>query len=109
MRIDNQREQVYEWLQRTDPSPLHNQAYQQYEPSTGDWILKSLYWRDWLDARLTSLWIHGIPGAGKTVLLSSLIERIEEYCDTDNNTKRASAYYYCYFGHHQDESTPLLL
>ena len=69
---------------------------------------RSPEWIDWLEAKIRCLWIHGIPGAGKTVLMSHLIEQIKEYCDQSPNQDIAYAYYYCYFAHNQDETKPFL-
>ena len=54
------------------------------------------------------LWIHGIPGARKTVLMSYLVEKTREYLKNTPREKTAYVYYYCYFGHNQDEAIPLL-
>ena len=92
----------------TDPSPLHNRARRLYEPGTGNWMLRSMEWTNWLAAMHRCLWIHGIPGAGKTILASWLIEEIKKHCDQLPRGNSTYAYYYCYFGHNQDESIPLL-
>jgi hypothetical protein len=65
-------------------------------------------WKDWIDAKSRGLWIHGIPGAGKTVLMSHLIERVRSHCNAAPDSKQACVYYYCYFGHNQDEAAPFL-
>lgn len=71
-------------------------------------MLRCPEWTEWLDAKQRCLWIHGIPGAGKTVLISYLIEQIKQHCDQSQKGKVAYVYYYCYFGHNQDESVPFL-
>jgi Cdc6-like AAA superfamily ATPase len=71
-------------------------------------MLRSPAWASWLDAKQRCLWIHGIPGAGKTVLMSYLIEQIKQHCDQSQKGKSAYAYYYSYFGHNQDEAVPFL-
>lgn len=63
-------------------------------------------WTDWLAAKYRCLWVHGIPGAGKTVLASYLVREVQNHCPDDGG--RACAYYYCYFVHNQDEAAPLL-
>jgi len=103
-----QESTVYNWLQHTDPSPIHNQASGLYEPETGDWMLRSTEWTDWLTGKLRCLWIHGIPGAGKTILVSHLNKCLQQHCRSSTDARHASVYYYCYFGHNQDESMPFL-
>jgi len=53
------------------------------------------------------LWIHGIPGAGKTVLASFAVEQLKLLCEGLTNQKMY-AYYYCHYSNNQDESLPLL-
>lgn len=105
---ESQRQEVYRWLHDTDPSPNHYRARKDYEPGTGDWMLRSPEWSDWLEAKNRCLWIHGIPGAGKTVLMSHLIEQIKETLDQSPNPGITYVYYYCYFAHNQDEAKPFL-
>jgi hypothetical protein len=104
--LEAQRLEMCKWLQRTDPSPLHNRACSLYEPGTGDWMLRSPAWANWIDVKQRCIWVHGIPGAGKTILMSHLGEQIRKHCC--KLQRFAYAYYYCYFGHSQDESVPFL-
>jgi hypothetical protein len=106
--VDGQRQNVYKWLHVTDPSPLHYQACKNYTAGTGNWMLRSPQWQDWIKAKQRCLWIHGIPGAGKTVLLSYLTEQIEKHCADMSDNNYASVYYYCSYGHNQDEAGPFL-
>ena len=71
-------------------------------------MLRAPEWSSWLDASKRCLWIHGIPGAGKTVLISYLIEQIKQHCSSSQAGKCASVYYYCYFGRNQNETVPFL-
>lgn len=103
-----QREETYRWLHHTDPSPNHHRAQKNYESGTGDWILRYPEWISWLEAKTRSLWIRGIPGAGKTVLMSHLIEQIKKICDQSPKRDITYAFYYCYFAHKQDETKPFL-
>ena len=61
-----------------------------------------------MDGQAHCLWIHGIPGAGKTILLSHAIETIQQHCKQQSESRYACVYYYCYFGHDQDETIPFL-
>jgi hypothetical protein len=53
------------------------------------------------------LWIHGIPGAGKTILAAYIIEKTLSICKAEDK-RTTCVYYYCYHGHNQDESVPFL-
>ncbi|KAE9372922.1 hypothetical protein N431DRAFT_467148 [Stipitochalara longipes BDJ] len=86
---------------------IHNRACSRYESGTGDWILRSSEWEAFLNAKHRCLWIHGIPGAGKTILVSHLIEVIKR-CKALQSQNHGLAYYYCYFGHNQEEVAPML-
>src|SRR3569833_25931 len=108
MVSDNEEGEVLQWLISTDPSPLHNRAQQQHEPGTCDWMLRSSEWGDWLATNIRCLWIHGIPGAGKTVLASHLVKKAHEYCEELSKRNCISEYYYCYHGHNQNEAAPFL-
>jgi len=48
-------------------------------PGTGMWLLKNEKFRVWLEANgdIKIFWGSGIPGAGKTILASIVIERLE--------------------------------
>lgn len=77
-------------------------------PVTGSWILRTPEWSSWLSANERCLWIHGIPGAGKTILMSYLIQHLKQHCSNSRTRKCAIVYYYCYFGHNQNEAAPFL-
>ena len=70
-------------------------------------------WKAWLEPTLTSprfLWIHGIPGAGKTILASFLINQVQSNFPEQNCERVSCIYYYCSFRNNidQDEVIPLL-
>lgn len=71
-------------------------------------MLRSPEWASWCAAEHRCLWIHGIPGAGKTILMSHLIEHIARSCDQAAQQNSTYAYYYCLYARHQDEDTPFL-
>jgi hypothetical protein len=105
--VDVQEQHVYNWLHATDPSDLHERACDTYEPGTGEWLFRSPEWVSWLEEKTRCLWVHGIPGAGKTIFASHLIETVKWHCEL-RGPNYACVYYYCYFGHGQDETVPFL-
>jgi len=92
----------------TDPSPNHNKACDLHEPHTGNWLTRSPEYADWKSGSTRFLWLHGIPGAGKTILASFISEDVKAFCKDSTLESTGWAYYYCYFGHKQDETPHLL-
>jgi hypothetical protein len=105
---DGELNQVLEWLVTTDPSPNHNNACELHEEHTGEWLINSPEYTGWLERRNRFLWLHGIPGAGKTVLASYVFQNVEALVEDSAPEVPGCAYYYCYFSRGQDESSHFL-
>jgi Cdc6-like AAA superfamily ATPase len=69
-------------------------------------VFRTPEWTEWQARKRRFLWLHGIPGAGKTVLSSYLIKKLE--AEHEDEQRTVVVYYYCYFGHIQDEAMPFL-
>ncbi|KAF7890788.1 uncharacterized protein EAF01_010597 [Botrytis porri] len=61
------------------------------QPGTGVWFTESKEFEDWASTDNSKLWIYGIPGAGKTILMASVIKEIEQSQDPSHGT----AMFYC--------------
>ncbi len=60
-------------------------------PGTGLWLIESDEFKSWLKFPNAKLWCYGIPGAGKTVLASSIVQE----AIGQNSTNMAVAFFYC--------------
>ncbi|KAI2626632.1 hypothetical protein GGR54DRAFT_637201 [Hypoxylon sp. NC1633] len=108
---DGEKRSVLAWLRpKVDMYEFHNEQHDKQEDETCEWLTNSNGWEQWLDGGSSELggyhrfiWIYGIPGAGKTVLASFLIDDIAKHC-------RATgfSYYYCFHERDQDETMPFL-
>jgi Cdc6-like AAA superfamily ATPase len=65
---------IERWLSPPDPSTNHSKAKDQKYQNTGRWFLESHEYTNWKANSNNSLWLHGIPGCGKTILSSTIIE-----------------------------------
>lgn len=90
---DNKSDKIFKWLATSDPSINHQLARKKHEPTTGAWLIDSDLFRKWADSEKSTLWLHGIPGAGKTVIFSTIAEHIMKLCECE----RGSHYAYFYF------------
>jgi hypothetical protein len=83
---------MLEWLGSPDLSVRHNDVCKKRAKDSGLWLLNGSEFEAWHNASTSSFWLHGIPGCGKSVLSSVVIEHVK-------NCKRlgrdvALAYFY---------------
>ncbi|KAI0550332.1 putative zinc finger protein [Xylaria curta] len=106
-RIDEQDLQrirdTHSWLRAANveiDQNNHAKTRAQY-PGTGRWLLENMFFKEWFDPRFPTipplLWLNGIPGAGKTILASLVVEEARRldpaptvlffYCKHDNTER----------------------
>jgi hypothetical protein len=71
---------AHEWLSAAEPSSNYQQALKLRQHNTGLWLLKSGQYQAWKTDPASFLWIHGIPGSGKTILSSTILEEVLRPC-----------------------------
>ncbi len=64
------------WVSPIDVSAKHFDIANAREPGTGQWLLNSNVFQEWECGTGRALWCPGIPGAGKTVLASLIIDHL---------------------------------
>ncbi|KAH7381988.1 hypothetical protein BKA64DRAFT_584001 [Cadophora sp. MPI-SDFR-AT-0126] len=84
---------VREWFSASNSTEADHESCQKAKsPGTGVWILKNEKVRNWLQPDVPEsslLWVNGIPGAGKTILASIIIDA------SIKNGADSTAYFYC--------------
>ncbi|KAL7270204.1 hypothetical protein RUND412_007099, partial [Rhizina undulata] len=98
-----ERSKILEWLSRV-PFENHHFFIRPFrQDATGKWLLQKRDFISWKDSSSSSiLWLHGIAGAGKTVLMSLVIDTFESTRSNNN----AVVYFYCKHGE-KDRQDPL--
>ena len=66
------------WLSAPDPSSNHEAAIAQRHGNSGRWLLQHEAFSRWKKSRNSLLWLWGIPGCGKTVLSSIVINELSK-------------------------------
>lgn len=89
-----QRTSVQDWLCSANVSNDQERFtdVRSYSVNYGHWLLKRRQVSSWMDPASNAIplfWLHGIPGAGKTILASFIIERIQRIPNIQ------VAYFYC--------------
>ncbi|KAH7028152.1 ankyrin repeat protein [Microdochium trichocladiopsis] len=88
-------ENLLDWITPANYGAKQSDHFERHHPDTGLWLLKSEAMKEWIHRRGHTLFCHGIPGCGKTVLTSIVIE----YCRTlmRQKEKIALVWIYCNF------------
>lgn len=85
-----------EWLRPRgiEVDEFHRQKRALRQKGTCDWLTDSLQWKDWCEGgsavHSRFLWIHGLAGAGKTILASFAIDEV-----LSKYKHKGVSYYYC--------------
>ena len=99
LQVGKNHKKIHRWLSAPDPSSNYNKALRIRHAFTGDWFLKTDTFEDWLSKPGHLVWLHGIPGCGKTILSATIIQRTEDYCQS----RSGSVLLYFYFDFNDTE------
>ena len=88
---EHKQDKIQRWLSAPDPSINYNKALQQRNKDSGLWFLQTEAFAKWKTRPNSFLWLHGIPGCGKTILSSTIVE------DLDRATSHTQPLLYFYF------------
>ncbi|KAK5215941.1 hypothetical protein LTR47_009475 [Exophiala xenobiotica] len=95
---------VQEWLAcPIDSRARHDHAIRQRFGNSGQWLLDDQQFKNWFAPNQCTdplLWLHGIPGAGKTILASIVVEEA---------SKVPGAVILCFYCKQSDEKTSAFL
>ncbi|KAH9006019.1 hypothetical protein EDB83DRAFT_750303 [Lactarius deliciosus] len=69
------RQGVHKWFSPPDPSTNYNIACKAYHKGTTAWFFEGSVFRNW-ESTASLLWVHGKPGAGKSIICSAIIQHI---------------------------------
>ncbi|KAI0574012.1 multiple ankyrin repeats single kh domain protein [Pyrenophora tritici-repentis] len=97
------------WAEKRQTTREEDKAYshKQRQAETGLWLLESAKFTEWKESAASRLWLYGIPGCGKTILSSTIIEHLLQNCRDD--TSMVTAYFYFDFNDTQKQDPELML
>ena len=103
----NEDLEILNWLTPIDYGPQQSDFIQRRQEGTGTWLLHTNEFNTWLDQRNKTLFCSGIPGAGKTILTSIVVNHLCSKYQTDFSV--GIAYLYCNFRQQQQQKPEDLL
>jgi hypothetical protein len=99
--IDAKLCKIRQWLSAPDPSTNYQKALKLRQADTGRWLLESDEYTGWKRAATTPLWLYGIPGCGKTILSSTVLQDVRQHCQDDPG--KVTAYFFFDFNDAQKQ------
>ncbi|KAI9860642.1 MAG: hypothetical protein M1813_006067 [Trichoglossum hirsutum] len=73
---DQESQEIVAWLSSLSFSTKQNDVFNARQEDTGQWFLDSDAFKSWTEGIHKTLWCPGIPGAGKTVLSSIVVDHL---------------------------------
>ncbi|KAK6514668.1 hypothetical protein TWF281_004865 [Arthrobotrys megalospora] len=98
---NQQDEAVLDWLTPINYSLQQNDFARQHQPGTGQWLLDSASYQNWLVTKKQTLFCPGIPGAGKTILTSVIVNDLNRRFHQDPNV--GVVYIYCNYKRQEEQ------
>lgn len=92
--------EILDWLTPVDFGSQQSDYIGKRQPGTGDWLLESEKFLTWLNTTNSTLFCPGIPGAGKTILTSVVVDFL--LSKFANKQGIGIAYIYCNFRQQYD-------
>ena len=91
---DEERHAILSWLSPLDFAAIQSDLIRRHTKNTGQWLLHSSEFRKWKDGTEKTLFCHGIPGSGKTILASVAIDHLKS-----SITEQSVPVVYIYFNY----------
>ncbi|KAH7383499.1 hypothetical protein BKA64DRAFT_712384 [Cadophora sp. MPI-SDFR-AT-0126] len=67
---------ILHWFEPVNPTLRHQGFREDHQQGSGYWLFDTPEYSTWISTKNSALWIYGIPGAGKTILASLVIETL---------------------------------
>jgi hypothetical protein len=103
----NEDLEILNWLTPIDYGPQQSDYIRRRQAETGQWLLDSEEFQTWLGIDKQTLFCPGIPGAGKTILTSIVVDNLIRW--SQNNPNIGVAYLYCDFRRQEEQKAEDLL
>ena len=94
--------EILDWLTPFDYGSQQSDYFRRLQEGTGQWLFDSVEFQEWLKNSQKTLFCPGIPGAGKTILASAVVNDLTKRFSKD--LRIGISYIYCNFQrkHEQD-------
>ena len=98
---DAERQTILDWLTPINYASQQSDLIARRQEGTGQWLLNSKEFQEWLTQSGRTLFCPGMPGAGKTMITSIIVDHLCNRFQNDGNV--GIAYLYCNFRRQQEQ------
>ncbi|KAK2745972.1 ankyrin repeat protein [Colletotrichum kahawae] len=105
--LDEKKREILDWITPIDFAAQQIDNLERRQEGTGQWLLESPEFQTWIDEDRKTLFCPGMPGAGKTMLSSIVIEHLQDRFGQDSTV--GIAYLFCNFRRHKEQKPRDLL
>lgn len=98
---------ILDWLTSVDYGLQQSENISTREHGTGHWLIETEEFQTWLSTQEQTLFCRGIPGVGKTILTSTVVDYLVS--NFLHNSPIGIAYVYCNFRRVEEQKTDQLL
>jgi len=99
--------QILDWLTPIEYGTQHSDFLHRRQPGTCQWLLDSTQYQTWLNTGKQILFCPGIPGTGKTILTSVVVDHLLTRFQSDQTV--SIVYVYCSFRRKDEQKYDNLL
>ena len=99
--------EILNWITPFDYGSHLSDYFQRRQAGTGQWLLNSTEFQEWLKTSQKTLFCPGIPGTGKTILTSIVVNDLTKHFPEDSSV--GIAYVYCNFQRRDEQKIDDLL
>ncbi|KAH6700758.1 ankyrin repeat protein [Verticillium dahliae] len=106
-QVDREDKAILDWITTADYSTQQSDFVRRRQAGTGQWLLDSAEYQQWIETSQRTLFCLGIPGAGKTILTSIVIDNL--YIRFRDDEHVGIAFLYCNFRRQAEQKVEDLL
>jgi NACHT domain len=100
-QYDREQQAILDWLTSVDYSTQQNDFIARRQEGTGEWLVESDEFQKWENNERGILFCPGIPGSGKTMMVSIVIDHL--FKKFRNDPGIGIAFVYCNFRQQQEQ------
>jgi len=100
-QCDREQKTILDWLTSVDYASQQNDFIAKRQDGTGEWLVGSDEFQQWEHNKNGILFCPGIPGSGKTMMVSIVLDRL--FKKFRNDTSIGIAFLYCNFRQQQEQ------